>query len=74
MGLLNMVFDKKFDPINPDAYGFVWFVDRDSFELTHKVYLHNNLVTRLDPYSLYWWLKYKKFFRGMDVKKLESVI
>lgn len=35
--------------------------------------LHNNYVTYFDPYSLYWYIKYRKWFKkNININKLES--
>lgn len=40
----------------------IWFVNKNDFKLNDGVYLHNSIVTYFDPYSLYWYIKYKKWF------------
>lgn len=61
-------FYRNFGHVYCHAYnekdnGFVWFCDENSFCLDGKVYLHNNLVTFLDPFSFYWLCKYQRWFR-----------
>lgn len=53
--------------------GFVWFTDDNSFKLEKFNYLQNQFYTYLDPYSLYWLLKYRKWFKeNVDINKLEK--
>ena len=39
------------------------------YELQKGVYLNRNLITYFDPYSLYWLLKYDKYFKYNPVLK-----
>lgn len=50
-----------YNPTNEDYV--VWFSDTDDFRLNRGVYLHNSFVVFFDPYSWYWLVKYKKWFK-----------
>ncbi len=51
----------------------VWFSNGGEFQLAKNVYLHNTIVTILDPYSCYWYLKYRKWFKeNIDINKIEK--
>lgn len=42
----------------------VWFSENNDFKIGGcGVYLHNIFYTYFDPYSLYWLIKYKKWFK-----------
>ena len=40
----------------------IWFTNDNSFKLKKNIYIHNHIPTYFDPYSLYWLIKYKKWF------------
>lgn len=42
---------------------FVWFMDSGGFKIAPGYYLHNSIVTYFDPYSLYWLIKYRRYFK-----------
>lgn len=46
-----------------------YFEDNNSICLTYNIYLHNNFVTFLDPYSCYWYFKYKSWFKNNLLNK-----
>jgi hypothetical protein len=56
-----------------DKYGFgqisdttdtvIWFTDDNSFKIGKGNYIHDSFFTYFDPYSLYWLIKYKKWFK-----------
>lgn len=52
---------------------FIWFVNKDDFLLSRKdtIYLHNAWFIMFDPYSLYWWLKYRKYFDTHHLNKIK---
>lgn len=52
-----------FNQIRSKDDSFIWFANDNSFLLDpySNIYLHNNLTTYFDPYSLYWLIKYKKW-------------
>lgn len=43
-----------------------------SYELQKGVYLHNNFITYFDPYSLYWLLKFDRYFKYNPVTNTED--
>ena len=43
--------------------GFVWFLDDNHFKLNKSVYIHASFPTYLDPYSFYWLIKYRNWFK-----------
>lgn len=45
-------------------YGFAWFLSSDDFAIGQKTYLHNSYYTYLDPYSFYWLVKYRRWFKN----------
>jgi len=47
-----------------DKRNFIWFVDDKDFCLSRRdsVYLFNKFFTFLNPYSAYWYFKYKRWF------------
>jgi len=46
-----------------DDDGFVWFINLGSFKVSKYVYLHNNFITYLSPFHLYWFKKYTNWFK-----------
>lgn len=52
---------------------FVWFVESNDFKVGPWNYVHNNLMTYLSPYSLYWLIKYKNWFKkNVNIETLEK--
>jgi len=52
---------------------FIYFGKNNSICLDDRVYIHNNCITYFDPYTLYWYIKYRKWFKkNIDVNTLES--
>ena len=45
----------------PDS--IVWFFGENSFKIEYGIYIHNIFITYLSPYSLYWYIKYKRWFK-----------
>jgi len=43
-----------------------------SYQLSERIYLHRNLITYFDPYSLYWLLKFDRYFKYNPVLKTED--
>jgi hypothetical protein len=62
INLKNMKFYKCKDLLVSVDDTFIMFPD-NGFKLTEGHYLINNIVTWFDPYSFYWLLKYKRFFK-----------
>lgn len=53
--------------------GFVWFRKDNHPCLQDGVYLHDAFFTYLCPYSFYWLIKYKRWFKvNVDASKLED--
>lgn len=44
----------------------------NGYELQKGVYLHRNLITYFDPYSLYWLLKFDRYFKYNPVTNTED--
>ena len=42
------------------------------YQLKHNIHLHRNFVTYLDPYSLYWLLKFDRYFKYNPVTDTEK--
>ena len=40
-----------------------------SYQLTERIYLHKDIMTYFDPYSLYWLLKFDRYFKYNPVLK-----
>lgn len=56
-----------------DDDGFVWFTKSNEFRLYGGHYLLDSPLTCLSPYSLYWLIKYRKWFaENVDINKLED--
>jgi len=43
-----------------------------SYQLTERIYLHKDVMTYFDPYSLYWLLKFDRYFKYNPVAKTEE--
>ena len=43
-----------------------------SYELLERVYLNRDIMTYFDPYSLYWLLKFDRYFKYNPVAKTEE--
>lgn len=56
-----------------DNSHFIWFTKTNDFCLIHRHYLYNSIFTYFDPYSLYWLIKYHRWFKkNIDIYKLEK--
>lgn len=56
-----------------DDDGFVWFTKSNEFCLDGEHYLLDSPFTYFSPYSLYWLIKYRKWFaENVDINKLED--
>lgn len=52
--------------------GSIIYFDDGTIKFPGNNYLHDYLPTYLDPYSLYWLSKYKKWFKeNIDINTLE---
>lgn len=50
-----------------------YFLNEKHIKLRDSVYLHSGWLTFLDPYSYYWLLKYRKWFKeNIKVEELEE--
>ncbi len=49
----------------------IYFTDNGSIMLAEGIYFHpeNWTITHLDPYTLYWYLKYKSWFKKNVLNK-----
>lgn len=52
------------------AHDFVWFLDKKQAMFCYSHHIHNAFYTYFDPYSLYWLLKYQRFFKNLDPKRI----
>ena len=43
-----------------------------SYQLLERIYLNRDIVTYFDPYSLYWLLKFDRYFKYNPVTKTEE--
>ncbi|MFW6009558.1 MAG: hypothetical protein ACOCP8_09880 [archaeon] len=51
----------------------IWFIKNNDFYLGNGEYLHNFFISYLSPYTLYWFLKYKKWFnKNIDLEKIQK--
>lgn len=41
----------------------VWFKDTNDFKLDNDVYLFGDVICNFDPIHLYWYIKYKQWFK-----------
>ena len=53
----------SFNPLMKNRDKFIWFVQTSDFHLEGTSYIHNALFTYFSPYTLYWFIKYKKWFK-----------
>ena len=75
--LKNKTFYIYQDVVYSHKYGeeddyFVYFLNEKGFTLSKNTDLHNAYFTYFDPYSLYWYIKYRRFFNEIDITKLEK--
>lgn len=42
----------------------IWFKDNNDFKLDNNVYLFSDVFLNFDPIHLYWYLKYKQWFKN----------
>lgn len=53
--------------IGRDIYDVTWNIYNDNFiwksNNGNYIVLLNSVVTRFDPYTYYWWIKYKNWFK-----------
>lgn len=54
--------------------GFVWFLNDNHFRLERSTYLHATFITYLDPYSCYWLMKYRNWFKNISVEDINNYI
>jgi len=69
------IYDHSFDDMfKGKRKEFIWFLDDNSFCLHEGVYLHGEIIFDiLSPYSFYWRLKYKKWFKeNVDIETVEK--
>lgn len=43
---------------------FIWFENNGGFMICPHVYISNDFVTYLSPYSLYWLIKYQRYMKN----------
>jgi len=56
-----------------NGINIVWFVKEGDFKLKTNKYIHNAWFTYFDPYTLYWFLKYKKWMKkNINLNKIDS--
>ena len=56
-----------------DGDSFAWNIDSNDFRLDDEHYLLDSIFTYFSPYSLYWLIKYRKWFaENVDINKLED--
>lgn len=78
--LPNRKFYRNGDQVYSYSYGekddgFVWFTDDNHFKLSDGHYIHNAEFTFLSPYSWYWLVKYRKWFKeNVDFNTLPSYL
>lgn len=62
---------KEYNQVRSEDESFIWFANKDDFLLSRKdgIYLHNRWFIMFDPYSLYWWFKYRKYFNTHHLDK-----
>lgn len=60
-------FMLHFGVIIDESDDFVFWLDGKSFTLSYpkNIYLHNSIVTYFDPYSLFWYIKYRLYFKHL---------
>lgn len=64
------IYNSKFN--NQNHNEIIIFND-GSIKLRYNIYFHNEFYTYLDPYSLYWYLKYKKWIKNnININNLED--
>jgi hypothetical protein len=54
----NMVITNQYPNVK-----IIWFKDKNDFKLDNDVYLFSNTIFNFDPIHLYWYLKYKQWFK-----------
>jgi hypothetical protein len=55
----NMVITNQYPNVK-----IIWFKDKNDFKLDNDVYLFSNTIFNFDPIHLYWYLKYKQWFKN----------
>lgn len=50
--------------------GFTWYPKTKNIRLKYGVHMNKNFIEFLDPYYLYWWLKYTKWLNNHLKKDL----
>ena len=67
------VYDNQF----PNKPNFIWFIKDNHFCIDNDnwIYLHDRIVTWCDPYSLYWLIKYKRWFKkNVNINTIENYL
>jgi hypothetical protein len=54
----NMVITNQYPNVK-----IIWFKDKNDFKLDNDVYLFSDTIVNFDPIHLYWYLKYKQWFK-----------
>ncbi len=57
---------------NEDDNGFVYFMNNRSFCLIRDHYIHNFFPTYLSPYTLYWLIKYRRYFKNINLNRIQK--
>jgi hypothetical protein len=55
----NMVMTNQYPNVK-----IVWFKDKNDFKLDNNTYLFSYIIFNFDPIHLYWYLKYKQWFKN----------
>ena len=55
----NMVITNQYPNVK-----IVWFKDKNDFKLDNNTYLFSYIIFNFDPIHLYWYLKYKQWFKN----------
>jgi hypothetical protein len=54
----NMVITNQYPNVK-----IIWFKDKNDFKLDNDVYLFSDTIVNFDPIHLYWYIKYKQWFK-----------
>lgn len=64
--LPNLIFTKAHDSlynqVTSQNRNVIWFANKNDFKIGPFNYIHNSFITYLNPYTLYWFYRYKKWF------------
>lgn len=55
-------YNSLYNQVISENGNVIWFANKNDFKIGPSNYIHNTFITYFNPYTLYWFYKYKKWF------------